>query len=381
LDFWSRYENRQRILRTIQASQASESAALQRISQTALQGKAALLWSLSDWLLRLRATPQAGAALEREWAMLTGASLSLWLRLQAVASQLEMDLAQAVDVEQTAQEAYERAAPSGYLSKLSADTPLKVRIKHLEAAVRAARTHRVSVEAKQGANDAERITLGDRFLRDCLARLDILLGTRTFGTMANRILSAVAQEMNAAWHEHARQDNARLRDIAGTLRLLPVMPVSQMPRTTVILPPTPATTAPEAVETTAVLDAAALQPVAALMDAGSEEVTSPEVPLPISIAWVAPDGRRGRIPLMTEHVVTIGRLAENVISLPADKFASGRHAVVAYDAARDEWTVRDLDSRNGTHVNEESIRTRTVRIGDIIRVGGTLLNLESLGEE
>jgi len=312
--------------------------------------------------------------------MLTGASLSLWLRLQAVASQLEMDLAQAIDVEQTAQAAYERVAPSGYLSKLSADTPMKVRIEHLEAAVRAARTHRVSVEAKQGANDAERITLGDRFLRDCLARMDVLLGTRTFGTVANRILSAVAQEMNAAWQEHARQDTARLRDIAGTLRLLLVMPVSQMPRATVIIPQTPQAT-PEVVETTAALDASMLQPVAAAIDAGSEEVTSPEVPLPMSIAWVAPDGRRGRIPLMTEHVVTIGRLAENAIPLPADKFASGRHAVIAYDTERDEWTVRDLDSRNGTHVNEESIRTRTIRIGDIIRVGGTLLNLESLGEE
>ena len=75
---------------------------------------------------------------------------------------------------------------------------------------------------------------------------------------------------------------------------------------------------------------------------------------------------------LTDHAVSIGRAPDNVLVLPDTK-ASRNHCVV--ELIDDRWCVRDLDSRNGTQLNDEDI-TAAERLmnGDVITVGRAQLH-------
>ena len=78
-----------------------------------------------------------------------------------------------------------------------------------------------------------------------------------------------------------------------------------------------------------------------------------------------------RFPLETDRT-TVGKAAENDISLADDPTASHLHAVLERFAAG--WCVTDLGSSNGTWVNGERIwSSHRLRNGDEIRVGQTRL--------
>jgi pSer/pThr/pTyr-binding forkhead associated (FHA) protein len=62
----------------------------------------------------------------------------------------------------------------------------------------------------------------------------------------------------------------------------------------------------------------------------------------------------------------IGRSEDNQIRI-AEPRASRRHALVAVFA--DGYTVKDLQSQNGTFVNGERITERTLADGDCIGIG------------
>jgi DNA-binding CsgD family transcriptional regulator len=70
--------------------------------------------------------------------------------------------------------------------------------------------------------------------------------------------------------------------------------------------------------------------------------------------------------------LTLGADPANDLALPGDPTLSRLHAVLErYDAG---WSVRDLDSRNGTFVNGQRIWSeRPLRPGDELRVGATRL--------
>jgi len=73
--------------------------------------------------------------------------------------------------------------------------------------------------------------------------------------------------------------------------------------------------------------------------------------------------------------VTIGRSGENTIALPADEFASARHARI--EPLRDGVWIVDLGSTNGTSVNGRRIDGRErLSEGDVIRIGDTELRIE-----
>jgi pSer/pThr/pTyr-binding forkhead associated (FHA) protein len=65
-------------------------------------------------------------------------------------------------------------------------------------------------------------------------------------------------------------------------------------------------------------------------------------------------------------MVTIGRLPDNtvIIDNPA---VSSHHACVFYDG--DQLVVEDLQSTNGTFVNEKRVTRHTLRDGDVVLVG------------
>ena len=71
--------------------------------------------------------------------------------------------------------------------------------------------------------------------------------------------------------------------------------------------------------------------------------------------------------LLQADRATVGKAAENDISLDQDPMASHLHAVLERFPAA--WCVTDLGSSNGTWVNGERIwSSRRLRHGDEIRV-------------
>ncbi len=75
--------------------------------------------------------------------------------------------------------------------------------------------------------------------------------------------------------------------------------------------------------------------------------------------------------LVPGRTVTIGRSPTNQIVVKEDQ-ASRRHAEIFQSGGK--WTVRDLDSRNGTAIgNERVIGDRVLKPGDVIWIAGTQL--------
>lgn len=94
---------------------------------------------------------------------------------------------------------------------------------------------------------------------------------------------------------------------------------------------------------------------------------------PTQLTIVDPAAQRGRtFPLASE--MTVGRAGGCNISIPEDTYASQIHArIFSHDGQA--W-VEDLGSTNGTYVNQNRVSAATpVRRGDLVRVGGTTLEL------
>ena len=73
--------------------------------------------------------------------------------------------------------------------------------------------------------------------------------------------------------------------------------------------------------------------------------------------------------------LTVGRGAQNDVSIEGDEFASARH--VRIEPRRDGVWVSDVGSTNGTYVNGVRIdRPRKLAQGDVVRVGETELRFE-----
>lgn len=68
-----------------------------------------------------------------------------------------------------------------------------------------------------------------------------------------------------------------------------------------------------------------------------------------------------------DHYTTVGRHQENTIAID-DGFVSGAHAELVFDQGA--WWIQDLDSTNGTFVNNQPVRSRAqITDGDIVQFG------------
>jgi pSer/pThr/pTyr-binding forkhead associated (FHA) protein len=73
--------------------------------------------------------------------------------------------------------------------------------------------------------------------------------------------------------------------------------------------------------------------------------------------------------------VTFGRAEDNALVLVGDDYASAHHARL--ESGRDGVWLVDLDSTNGTWVNDEQLEgRRRLNAGDVIRIGRSELRLE-----
>ena len=75
--------------------------------------------------------------------------------------------------------------------------------------------------------------------------------------------------------------------------------------------------------------------------------------------------------------ITLGRTKDNQIVL-SDKLASRRHAKVTFENGA--YLVSDLDSTNGTYVNDTATKSTTLTAGDTIRIGNSCFRFEIVGE-
>jgi pSer/pThr/pTyr-binding forkhead associated (FHA) protein len=79
----------------------------------------------------------------------------------------------------------------------------------------------------------------------------------------------------------------------------------------------------------------------------------------------------GIIPISGE--ITIGRRDNNLLVLN-DKFVSGNHARIFIKNT--DFMLEDLESTNGTKVNDERIEGKVIlRVGDEIEIGSVLLKV------
>jgi len=82
-----------------------------------------------------------------------------------------------------------------------------------------------------------------------------------------------------------------------------------------------------------------------------------------------------RVPLGNEEIV-IGRSSTASLQLDMDN-VSRSHAGVARTPLG--WVIKDLDSTNGTFVNDQSVREHLLRDGDQIRIGRAMLKFLTSG--
>jgi pSer/pThr/pTyr-binding forkhead associated (FHA) protein len=82
-----------------------------------------------------------------------------------------------------------------------------------------------------------------------------------------------------------------------------------------------------------------------------------------------------RLRLEREVAVTLGRGPDNSLTFD-DGLVSRRHARIEY---RDGWRIEDLDSRNGTRVNGQSVAAARLKEGDLVVIGHTRIRLVADG--
>jgi predicted component of type VI protein secretion system len=79
------------------------------------------------------------------------------------------------------------------------------------------------------------------------------------------------------------------------------------------------------------------------------------------------DGRQEVVALDASQL-TLGRAGDNDLAFPSDGTVSGKHAIL--ERQDEGWTIRDLNSANGTYVNGQRVDgSALLRPGDTVTVG------------
>ena len=93
------------------------------------------------------------------------------------------------------------------------------------------------------------------------------------------------------------------------------------------------------------------------------------------VVLTSPTLEPGSVHVLDSAALTIGRGAQNELTLEHDDFASARHA--RFEPRRDGVWVSDAGSTNGTYVNGGRLsKPRRLAPGDVVRVGSTDLRYD-----
>ena len=82
------------------------------------------------------------------------------------------------------------------------------------------------------------------------------------------------------------------------------------------------------------------------------------------------DGNFRSFEFMNRKSITIGRWKTNDIVL-ADPTVSGHHAAIELEG--EAFCLKDLESRNGSRVNDIHVTNQTLKSGDVIKLGNTVI--------
>lgn len=96
---------------------------------------------------------------------------------------------------------------------------------------------------------------------------------------------------------------------------------------------------------------------------------SEQTPDGAKLTWTHPRTKQQEEFILTEGATaSIGRLADNDICIP-EQHVSRRHAVITYDAERQQFLVKDMGSANGTYLNDQPLtKPAHLKNGDTIRL-------------
>jgi len=92
------------------------------------------------------------------------------------------------------------------------------------------------------------------------------------------------------------------------------------------------------------------------------------------VIYSADSRQLGRRHLLGAEPVSIGRGSDNTLVMDSDS-VSRKHAVVK--PAGESFVIEDLESTNGTYVNDSPVSTHVLRKGDQIKIGDTILKFLS----
>ncbi len=76
-----------------------------------------------------------------------------------------------------------------------------------------------------------------------------------------------------------------------------------------------------------------------------------------------------------KEVVTIGRSRRCTLPFPEDDAMSREHTAIRL-MPDGQYVLRDMGSKNGTYVNDAPVSTHTLKSGDRIRAGNSLLTFK-----
>jgi pSer/pThr/pTyr-binding forkhead associated (FHA) protein len=82
------------------------------------------------------------------------------------------------------------------------------------------------------------------------------------------------------------------------------------------------------------------------------------------------DGNFRSFEFMNRKSITIGRWKTNDIVL-TDPTVSGHHAAIEME--EEVFCIKDLESRNGSRVNDIHVTHQTLKSGDVIKLGNTVI--------
>lgn len=88
--------------------------------------------------------------------------------------------------------------------------------------------------------------------------------------------------------------------------------------------------------------------------------------------------QKGTSVRLAKKVTRIGRDGANEVALTWDKEVSRRHAEIVRSGGR--YLLRDVGSHLGTWVGDEKVESLDLKVGDVIRIGNTVLGFETSGE-
>jgi pSer/pThr/pTyr-binding forkhead associated (FHA) protein len=85
-----------------------------------------------------------------------------------------------------------------------------------------------------------------------------------------------------------------------------------------------------------------------------------------------PNGKEQKFKI-EKRKITIGR-GPNVDLIIKDQMASRLHCAIEYKSGI--WRIHDLNSRNGTYLNGNTVKSSVLTTGDRIAVGNTVINFD-----